>query len=257
MLGRSARVIGLMSLVCCFLWAFSLGWAFYHHTNHSETQKPQISSREKPQSEKQGFTVVALGDSLTRGTGDVTGKGYVGYMMDHLKEQSPQTPLLYNLGIRGQTSVQLSQQVKQKQVQRQLQQADLIVMSIGGNDLFRGGRVFRELEAAKLKAVNQAYLKNLEAILSAIRKVNPQAKVLLIGLYNPFSQQEDGAVTSKVVRDWNNQTAEVCAKYPPTLLVPTYDLFQLQVEDYLYSDKFHPNSEGYRLMGERLASLVK
>ena len=37
------------------------------------------------------MTVVALGDSLTRGTGDDTGKGYVGLVTENLKERlSPQ-----------------------------------------------------------------------------------------------------------------------------------------------------------------------
>jgi lysophospholipase L1-like esterase len=33
-------------------------------------------------------------------------------------------------------------------------------------------------------------------------------------------------------------------------------LFEQNVNDYLFSDKFHPNSEGYKLIGERLSSLI-
>ena len=52
--------------------------------------------------------VVALGDSLTRGTGDVSGKGYVGLVTSQLKEDlSPQEIIVSNLGINGQTSAQL------------------------------------------------------------------------------------------------------------------------------------------------------
>jgi lysophospholipase L1-like esterase len=33
-------------------------------------------------------------------------------------------------------------------------------------------------------------------------------------------------------------------------------LFQLKVDDYLYTDKFHPNAKGYKLIAERVASLI-
>jgi lysophospholipase L1-like esterase len=59
-----------------------------------------------------------------------------------------------------------------------------------------------------------------------------------------------------VVREWNFASAETAANYQKTVVVPTFDLFELNVNDYLYSDQFHPNSQGYKLIGERLATLI-
>ena len=86
------------------------------------------------------ITVLALGDSLTRGTGDETGQGYVGIVTEQLKEELvPRGVTVYNLGINGQDSSQLLQQLGQKNIIRQVKEADIILMTIGGNDLFQGG----------------------------------------------------------------------------------------------------------------------
>ena len=46
-------------------------------------------------------------------------------------------------------------------------------------------------------------------------------------------------------------------KFENIVFVPTFDLFQLSVNDYLYSDQFHPNQAGYELISDRLAPLIK
>ena len=66
----------------------------------------------------------------------------------------------------------------------------------------------------------------------------------------------DASTTSSIVRDWNFQSAETAASFENIVYVPTFDLFQLQVENYLYTDQFHPNTEGYMLIAERVASLI-
>lgn len=129
-------------------------------------------------------------------------------------------------------------------------------MTIGGNDLFQGGQALENLNASANEAAREAYVKNLDAIFSEIREINKDAVLYYVGLYNPFNDLEDAKTTSAVVRQWNFESAETAAKYPNVIMVPTFDLFEQNVNDYLYSDKFHPNSEGYKLIGERLSSLI-
>ena len=50
-------------------------------------------------------------------------------------------------------------------------------------------------------------------------------------------------------------TENVAGKFEKVVFVPTFDLFQLSVNDYLYSDHFHPNQAGYELISNRLAPL--
>ncbi|KAB2954659.1 SGNH/GDSL hydrolase family protein [Heliorestis acidaminivorans] len=214
------------------------------------------SKEEKSAIQKDTLAVLALGDSLTRGTGDSTGKGYVGHLIDDLRQGSDQNVSIHNLAINGQRSDQLAQQIQQADVQRTIQGADLIVLTIGGNDLFRRGETLLNFDMNAIDGYREAYIQNLNFILSEIRKHNNEATIFYLGLYNPFINLGDSETTSKVIREWNYESAEALALYDHTVFVPTFDLFQLNVNQYLYSDQFHPNSEGYRIMADRLTSLL-
>ena len=140
----------------------------------------------------------------------------------------------------------------QKQVARQIQEADLVLMTIGGNDLIRQGETFTNLDLTQIQQFQQQYLENLQKIFTTIREQNAQSPVFILGLYNPFIELENSDLTNQVVRDWNYATETLVGKFSKIVFVPTFDLFQLSVNDYLYTDYFHPNQAGYRLISDRL-----
>jgi lysophospholipase L1-like esterase len=248
--------ITVIAVLFCLIWLIGLGWAVGEYYAGKPEKVPETNTVSKKVENKKSLTIVALGDSLTRGTGDETGKGYVGVLVDEVKKKTKQSVQLTNLGINGQRSDQLRKQVQQEEVGRQIKQADIVLVTIGGNDLFRGGQGLEDFGTEDIAAIEKKYLDNLKFIFEQIRKNNPKSNVFFIGLYNPFIELEQGKEMSKVVRHWNYDSAEVSAAYPKIVFVPTFDLFELKVNDYLYSDKFHPNSKGYRLIAERVASLL-
>jgi lysophospholipase L1-like esterase len=250
------RSITVISVLFCFLWLIGLGWAAKEYYAGKPDKELKTTRVAKKVENKKGLTIVALGDSLTRGTGDETGKGYVGVLMDEIKDKTKRKVQLTNLGINGQVSNQLRKQVQQTEVQRQIQKADIVLVTIGGNDLFRGGQGLADFQTGNIAAIEKKYLDNLNFIFQQIRKNNSDANVFFIGLYNPFIDLNQGKEMSKVVRHWNYDSAEVSAAFPKIVFVPTFDLFELKVNDYLYSDKFHPNTKGYRLIAERVAALL-
>lgn len=249
------RSITGIAVLFCLLWLIGLGWAVGEYYAGKPEKVPEVKTVSKVENKK-GLTIVALGDSLTRGTGDETGKGYVGVLVDEIKEKTNRKVQLTNLGINGQRSDSLRKQVQETEVGRQIQKADMVLVTIGGNDLFRGGQAIMDFETDDIASIEKKYLDNLTFVFEKIRKNNPNANVFFIGLYNPFIDLEQGKEMSKVVRHWNYDSAEVSASFPKIVFVPTFDLFELKVNDYLYSDKFHPNSKGYRLIAERVASLL-
>lgn len=258
---RSIRWLMIVSSVFGLLWIGGLGLTLGYYFGDAAKSLPAIAVAAEPEppqrtgSESAGFRLLALGDSLTRGTGDPEGKGYVGYVSDELKSKSDQPVVVDNYGINGQTAAQLAAQLQQSEMKRQVQAASAIVVSIGGNDLFRGGETLDNLDPKNIQSIRDEYLRQLDAIFKQLRQDNAKATIFLIGLYNPFIALKDSETTSKIVRDWNYEAGEVAGRYPQTVVVPTYDLFQLKVQDYLARDLFHPNAAGYRLIGDRVASL--
>jgi lysophospholipase L1-like esterase len=253
---RVIRLITVFSIFLCLLWLFGLGWTInkYYASEPSKINPAKTTS--KRAENKKTMNIVALGDSLTKGMGDDTGKGYVGDITEQVKKRTNQQVSLLNLGINGQTSAQLRKQVQQPEVIRQIKNADIVLVTIGGNDLFRGGEGLVDYKSENIQVIENRYLENLKFIFTQVRKANTNVNVFFVGLYNPFINLSTGKETSKVVRQWNYDSAELSADFSRIVFVPTFDLFELKVNDYLYSDKFHPNSKGYRLIAERVAALL-
>ncbi|WP_340024376.1 GDSL-type esterase/lipase family protein [Paenibacillus sp. FSL K6-1096] len=87
------------------------------------------------------FRILALGDSLAKGTGDNSGEGFVQRTLKSLAEHGGKAELMGNMGINGLTTAALQSKLKEEGVQYALRQANLILISIGGNDLFRGSNI--------------------------------------------------------------------------------------------------------------------
>lgn len=253
----SVRLTLVFSVLSLIMMLFGLGWTIQNQF-FSKGASGAIEEKEPVEvdEDKDGKVVVALGDSLTRGTGDDSGKGYIGYLVDELEEKSEEKITIHNFGVKGYRSNQLLDQLKQREIQRKIQSADYILITIGGNDLFQSGQTFLQMDEQKIAQAKESYMKNLEAILKEVRTMNDSAVIFHIGLYNPFIDLNDSKLTTKIVRDWNYDSNQLLDQNEKAVYVPTFDLFQLSVNDYLYTDKFHPNAEGYRLIAERVASLI-
>ncbi|QQE79095.1 GDSL-type esterase/lipase family protein [Alicyclobacillus sp. SO9] len=195
--------------------------------------------------------VVALGDSLTHGFGDTSGKGYVGDVIGHLKQQHYKV-VQSNLGVDGLTSAGLLKQLKQPQVQQEIRKANLVLISIGGNDL-NDAAGLPAIHTKKIQAAEKQFDANLGQIMSKLRKWNQKAPVLLVGLYNPYGDiQKIRNQTNRIVEQWNADELQITRKYADTVVVQTYDLFELNPAKFLYYDHFHPNQLGYERIAERL-----
>lgn len=253
---KGVIIVAVVSFVICLS---GLGTAiqqtFFYHPSQTAIKSQPVKKPVKA-SQNQTMQLLALGDSLTHGMGDTTGKGYIGDLLRRLKSQDKEKINVTNLAINGETSTGLLKQMKQPEVQRQIKKASVIVFTIGGNDLFNGGQNFYHFSLPTINKDEKIYLQNLNLIYQQMRTENKQATIFHVGIYNPFNTMQNAKATSGVVRKWNDDSAEVAANYQNVVEVPTYDLFQLHVNQYLSDDHFHPNATGYKRIADVLLPLI-
>ncbi len=256
-LWRSAGLIGLLS-ACLFVFGFIYAVADYYGPKlASSTGAPSGPGKEQDARDGGKLQIVALGDSLTRGTGDETGKGYVGNVKEILEKQSEKPVfLLGNFSVNGYRTDQLLKDLETKAgVPDAIAKANVILLTIGANDLFKPGA--EEIDPSVVVTRIPDALERLEQILQKLAKLNPNADIVYVGLYNPFADLDDTGQTSLVVQRWNDAAFKVTNRYDHMTLVPTFDLFQRHLQKYLYTDHYHPNKEGYKRIAERIVQTLQ
>lgn len=196
---------------------------------------------------------IIVGDSLARGTGDETGLGIGGRLSDELKRRRIAAKPVVNIAINGARTGDLLQQLESHNVRVLLGQANVIIVSIGGNDLW-GGTDWRRAPPRDPDAVMGGVLDRIERAVRIIREASPRARIFFVGLYNPFITQPFGRLLTPVVTRWNARLQERFASDPNFVVVETSDIFAFH--DRLSLDRFHPGEEGYALIARRIADAI-
>lgn len=204
----------------------------------------------------QALIITALGDSLSQGVGDEENKGgYVGRLAAEIRDwPGVRGAAVENTAKRGRRSDQLLAMFQQGELTGPVTEADYIVMSIGGNDIMR--IVKRDLFNLSVEAFHEElrfYEKRYQNIHSAIRSMNPLAPLIVIGVYNPFSLITDEVEEfEEIIASYNDAMEAAVANDPLACFVPVEDLFEGNDNLVYHTDFFHPNSNGYDLMAERI-----
>ncbi|MCJ8014288.1 GDSL-type esterase/lipase family protein [Paenibacillus sp. KQZ6P-2] len=271
------RIVSIVSILATLLLLIGFVYAIkdiqYPQAGQTPSAaQPQENHEAKGPEAKKEIKIAAIGDSLAKGTGDNTGMGFARRTVNELaKDTGKKVILLNNLGINGLTTTGLLPKLEERGTQYVLGQADIILLSIGGNDLFQGaesavkGIAGTSSTATGLELDPKDLLKGLpkastqlKAILERIRAINPNAWIVYIGLYNPFGDIKDLQIPgNQAVSSWNQAALETINKNSNMMLVPTFDLFQHNLDKYLSSDHFHPNGDGYQQIAERIVQAIR
>lgn len=263
---RLWRMTGITAVLATCLFLFGLIYA----VKDILYPAPTISALPSEQQEQTAdnlhtqnkIQIVGLGDSLTKGTGDETGKGYIGNVKE-LLAQTMNKPVyvIGNFAVNGYRTEQLLKDLQsQKGLISALQKAHVITLSIGANDIFQSAREQFDLttlnDVTKINAVMDEPSKRLTQIFAKLAEINPQAVILYMGLYDPFLDVDEHRDTLLAIQEWNSRALKVSYRYPNIVIVPTADLFQRDVNRYLYTDHFHPNQQGYERIAERFVQAL-
>ena len=222
---------------------------------------------------------VAIGDSLTEGVGDQTNQGgFIPLLSNAISEISDVNVVSQNFGVAGNTSTQIYKRMtKEKKIQSAIKKADVITITVGGNDVMKVIRTqLTNLTENSFEKPAQTYQKQLTEIFDFIRDHNPTAQVYILGIYNPFYLNfPDITEMQEVIDHWNQATQEIVAQQKQMYFVPINDLLyqgvngskgvttsdgevQTITNNALFEeDHFHPNNIGYQIMSDAVAEAYK
>lgn len=216
---------------------------------------PGEESTQEEEGEMEDYHVLSLGDSLARGTGDEENLGFTGRTVEKL-EQVLGVPVSYeNYAVDGLRTAEMIEQMKNEELKGEIRNANMIMISIGGNDLRglrglsgnEGGEVIRETE--------NRYREDLNEIIQGIQEESPEALVLFLGLYN-LDYSEVSLDETEILLRWNSITYQRIEEERDFVWIPTYDLFQFQLGDMLSPDQLHPNGSGYERIASRIMEVI-
>lgn len=234
--------------------------------------KPSTSAKKKT------VTYVAIGDSLTKGVGDTTNQGgFVPLLAQSLTNESGLEFKAINYGVSGNTSGQILSRIREKkEIRKDLKQAQLLTITVGGNDLRKA--ILEDtsnLDLDRFEKASKTYEKNLKQIIELARKDNPDLPVYVVGIYNPlYLNFPDLTELQTLVDQWNQRTEEILSAYQGVYFVPINDLLYRGIDgksgvteselgketvtnDALYDeDSFHPNNTGYEIMKEAVLEKI-
>ena len=222
---------------------------------------------------------VAIGDSLTEGVGDQTNQGgFIPLLSNAISEISDVNVVSQNFGVAGNTSTQIYKRMtKEKKIQSAIKKADVITITVGGNDVMKVIRTqLTNLTENSFEKPAQTYQKQLTEIFDFIRDNNPNAQVYVLGIYNPFYLNfPDITEMQDIINHWNQTTQETIAQQKQMYFVPINDLLyqgvngskgvttsdgevQTITNNALFEeDHFHPNNIGYQNMSDAVAEAYK
>lgn len=224
------------------------------------------------------FDFVAIGDSLTQGIGDSTNQGgFVPILADQLDDSYGFRVESKNYGVSGNTSSQIIKRIEnQKKIQQSIKEAELITLTVGGNDVMKIIREnFDSLSEKSFKKPLKAYQKRLVTMIQLIRKYNKDVPIYVLGIYNPFYLNFPEITTMQEVIDNWNEATETTVNENNAYFVPINDVLYKGINgdegvtsqsendtsitnDALFEeDHFHPNNIGYQIMADAVMSKIK
>ncbi|KAA0965873.1 GDSL family lipase [Sporosarcina sp. ANT_H38] len=199
--------------------------------------------------------VIGLGDSLTQGVGDELDKeGYLGRVTSRMIEWKGVKDVdVANLAKRGRRSDQLIEKLEEPEVQSSVKTADLIFLTIGGNDIMKvvKSNLFN-LKIEPFYIELGKFENRLDELFSIIRDLNGDAIIVVAGLYNPLSIMTDESNEFEdIIDDWNEAIEVRTVMDGRSCFVPVTDLFDSNTNMVYHTDFFHPNAKGYDVMADR------
>lgn len=183
-----------------------------------------------------GDSIVVIGDSVAHGAGDETGRGIARNL-----------PHAQNLGINGARTANVLRLLRTPEAQRAVGAARAVIVSIGGNDLY-GDRRAQIVTGVCPSCSMRFVLPRVRAVIDRLHRINPAARIVLLGLYNPY---RDHTFLDRQTNAWDARLIERFASDRYVDVVRIADVMRSSAA-ISSIDHFHPSAIGYALIAARV-----
>jgi LPXTG-motif cell wall-anchored protein len=212
--------------------------------------------------EPEKLNILSLGDSITFGYGlEEPTKNAFPYLIANGASE------VENFSFPGWTSTELLAEISNEEYTSKLQQADVITLYIGANDLMQAVGLTEILHSqqpvmlteelkVQLGQATQALASNLTKTITHIRQ-HTNAPIFLYSLYNPFAANTKDAFASslhmmgeQITSSVNNQVISQAAFLPGIYYLDAYSAFAGKQAAYVIPGDIHPTVAGHQALAQ-------
>lgn len=249
-------LIGSIALSIIFIVGFITSINISQHKDIENIEKETVDNVlvDQDKEVKTPSDILVIGDSIGFGIGDEENLGIGKRYLDLINKEGETELEVTNISVPGYESNELVDLLKSGQNKQDISDASLIIISIGGNDLNRLEYEDDLIKGIVFKEALENYKTNMDFVIKEIRAINEDAQVGLIGLYNPYREEE--LEKNRLVLEWNYETRLIVNSDFKFAYIPTFDQFKYHLDDYLSADDFHPNALGYKFIAEELYRIL-
>ena len=189
--------------------------------------------------------VLVAGDSVAHGQGDESRTSFAAHLDRALTQLgiAHETPV--DIAISGSVTQDLARVLTRPLVR----DADAVVISIGGNDLYGSSRA-RLLSAIAPQLMMELAVNRVASIVHTIER-DSRARIVLLGVYDPYRKPK----LDEYVSLWSAKLYERFADDRRVGVITIADLF-IARRRISPIDGFHPNADAYERIARRVAEAL-
>lgn len=197
-------------------------------------------------SDGEKIKLVVLGDSIAQGYGlkNIRETAY-GALISEANGYE-----YVNHAIGGHTTYNLNNRLQEPEVIEDVKNADIIAVSIGGNNFLLGGMYEMMADAllkgdySKMDATGADFKENFIVAIERIKELNPDATLMIQTLYNPRNDylKEPYQYAIDII---NATYTDVLLSKPEAYVIVDVAAAFAEHGEYIQKDKIHPNEAGH------------
>ena len=215
---------------------------------------------------------VSLGDSLAAGQTPfkTIGKGYPDFIAENFQQLDVLNSFVRDYAVSGYTTSDVLNDITNNVtkgdnagIQAVLSQATHVTLDAGANDILKKLTIDKEKMSIsfvedEVKQTLGEVQENLVQIITAVKTLNPDAKLYIMGYYNPFPHlpAENQAVLGQALKILNALIEQVAVK-SGSVYVSTEDVIGENIAYLPNPEDIHLSEDGYKALSELFWNVMK